>query len=263
MIERATAVEMIRRAKHGRTEPLLMTCETEGGEFLELFCKLSAGCDQGVINLAHEAIAACLAADLNLPIPKPFITEIPDSLVQTVDDPSIAASISQSAPIAFGSTRVSNQFSAWTTGTKITDGMLPTAAATLVFDAIIQNPDRRSENPNCLVKGQELRLIDHELAFSHGMILFWKPPWALGGLQALTEPGRHIFREKLLPREIDFSTIAADWLGLSDARLQEYGSIIPAEWAAAQGDINSAVTLIAEARENIDDCIAEVRRILT
>src|SRR5262249_26198574 len=31
--------------------------------------------------------------------------------------------------------------------------------------AIIQNPDRRTENPNCLVRGESIRIFDHDLAF--------------------------------------------------------------------------------------------------
>ncbi len=36
--------------------------------------------------------------------------------------------------------------------------MVPVALATFVFDAIIQNPDRRSGNPNCLVRGDAFRI---------------------------------------------------------------------------------------------------------
>ena len=43
--------------------------------------------------------------------------------------------------------------------------MLPVALGTFVFDAVIENPDRRPGNPNCLIAGQDIRLIDHELAF--------------------------------------------------------------------------------------------------
>lgn len=56
-----------------------------------------------------------------------------------------------------------------------TEATRPTAAGVLLFDAIIQNPDRRDENPNCLVQGNELRMIDHELAFAHRLILLGVP----------------------------------------------------------------------------------------
>ena len=49
---------------------------------------------------------------------------------------------------------------------------------------------------------------------------------------------------------------------MSDARLQEYGKAIPSEWAAAQADIDAALKLIADARDNIDGCITELGRVL-
>lgn len=262
MIERAIAFEFVRAATNGRTEPLVMVCETERGESVELFCKLSVGCDQGAINLTREAVSACLAADLGLPVPVPYFVEIPSALSATIGDLLVARRMDCSLPLAFGSMRA-NQFSPWIGGSKISKVLLPTAAATLVFDGIIQNPDRRIGNPNCLVRGDEIRLIDHELAFAHKLLLLWRAPWVLGGLQSLVEPAnRHIFWSELVGQQIDFGPITTAWRALSDGRLREYVDIIPKEWAIALPEINAAVRLIADARDNIDSCIAEVRRIL-
>jgi hypothetical protein len=161
-------------AVQGRTGPILSACETDGDDDeTEVFVKLSAGCDQQVVNLAREAIAACLAADLRLPVPKPWLVEIPPEIIPVVTDPHIADKLRRSCPVAFGSTR-STGFSAWNSGQRLSDAMRPVAAGILLFDAIIQNPDRRAENPNCLVRGTDLRIIDHELAFAHRLILLWR-----------------------------------------------------------------------------------------
>lgn len=140
--------------------------------------------------------------------------------------------------------------------------MRPVAAGILLFDAIIQNPDRRAENPNCLVRGTDLRIIDHELAFAHRLILLWRAPWVLGGMRDFETPGRHIFVQELKGAPFDFNEIKSRWTALSDARLQEYDRAIPPEWAAARADIDAALKLIAEARDNIDACIGELGRIL-
>jgi hypothetical protein len=140
--------------------------------------------------------------------------------------------------------------------------MRPVASGILLFDAIIQNPDRRVENPNCLVQGNELRIIDHELAFMHRMILFWQAPWLLGGMKEFETPGRHIFVNELKGALIDFASIKSRWTALSDARLQEYAEAIPPEWAAAHADMDAALKLIADARDNIDGCLRELERIL-
>lgn len=267
MIERAFAFEFVRAATNGRTEPVILVCETERGETVELFCKLSARCDQGAINLAREVVSACLAADLGLPVPVPYLVDIPPSLNTAIDDKSVATAMTRSLSVSFGSTRA-NQFVPWTSGHQISNAILPTAAATLVFDGIIQNQDRRIGNPNCLVKGDQIRLIDHEMTFPMGLIasglLFgWRHPWIPGGLNGLTDQAhRHIFVAGLTGQQIDFEPITSAWRALSDRRLMEYVGILPQEWAMALPEMNAAVRLIADARDNIDSCIAEVRRIL-
>ena len=60
MLGRVTAVEVIREAKSGRTRPVLMLCETDTDGAVEAFCKLSAGCFEGVTSLAREVVAACM-----------------------------------------------------------------------------------------------------------------------------------------------------------------------------------------------------------
>jgi len=262
MIGRAALSRIDRPAAQGRTGPVLGAVETADGAEVEVFVKLSAGCDQGVVNLAREVIAACLAADLDLPVPRPWIVEIPPEILPAVVQPNVAERLRGSLPVAFGSTRAPG-FVVWTPGHRLSDAMRPVAARTLLFDAIIQNPDRRTENPNCLVKGDDLCIIDHELAFAHRLILLWTPPWKLGGMKELETPGRHIFVKELRGVPLDWAAIKSRWMALSEARLQEYLEAIPPEWATARADIDAALKLIAEARDNIDGCIAELGRILS
>ena len=96
----------------------------------------------------------------------------------------------------------------------------------------------------------------------HRIILFWQAPWLLGGMKEFETPGRHIFVHELKGTPIDFAPIKSRWTALSDARLQEYEESIPPEWAAARADIDAALKLIADARDNIDACIRELGRIL-
>jgi hypothetical protein len=262
LIRRAVLSRIDRPAAQGRTGPVLAAIETEDGEEVEVFAKLSAGCDQGVVNLAREAIAACLAADLGLPVPRPWLVEVPPEILPVVANATMADKLRRSVPVAFGSTRAP-EFAVWTPGHRLTAAMRPVAAGILLFDAIIQNPDRRAENPNCLVRGDDLRIIDHELAFMHRLILGWKAPWLMGGMRDLATPGRHIFVSGLKGAALDFEPIRSRWTALSDARLKEYAGSVPPEWAAANADIDVALKLIADARDNLDACIAELGRVLS
>lgn len=263
MLARVSPVDFVRPTMSGRTQPALLNCERAGGEAIEVVAKFSAYCDEGVTNLTREVIAACLAGDLGLPIPEPVLIEVTDQWINIIPCLSRRAKISTSARVAFGSKHAGPQFSQWSPGTTLLEAMVPAAVAIFVFDGIIQNVDRRSSNPNCLVRGDDIRIFDHELSFTHGLMIGWQPPWKLGSLKAMEVPGHHIFRTALRGREHDFGPIRDAWAGLSDARIEGYAHQLPDEWAAGAGAASKAVGLIKEARDNIDACLAEVERVLT
>lgn len=263
LLEVIDAVEFVKPMANGKTGPCLLTCEKNDGTAVEVVAKFSAGCERGVTSLAIEAVGACLAGDLGLPVPQPFIVTVSSEFVSSVPDTTQQKRMRDSSAIAFGSRHITGQYTVWTTGTIVSEIMRQYAAAILTFDGIIQNPDRRDINPNCLVKGDEIRIFDHELSFPAGPILGWRPPWVPGGLEVLTQPGFHIFRSGLKGREIDFQPIRASWSGLSDDRIHSYGNVIPNEWAAATNAVATALQLIKDARDNIDACIVEIERVLT
>lgn len=262
MIDYAVAVGFVKVAKSGRTSPIILTCEHEEDEQLELFCKLSESCEEGVIHLAREAIAACLAADLGLPIPKPYLVKLESDFVSSLKDDKTRNRILKSSSICFGSTKAPSQFYLWTRGDVISKQMLQAAASIFIFDGIIQNPDRRDMNPNCLKKGNDIRVIDHELCFATRLLLNWTPPWQVGGMANFLTPGNHIFFRFLKGSDIDFEKISAAWKTLSDERIDSYVAAIPEEWSESQADVDGALALIKQSRDNIDECIFEARRVL-
>jgi hypothetical protein len=262
LISRVFATEFMRPMINGKSGPALVNCQRVDGEDVEVVTKCSAGCEQKEIGLAAELISACLAAELGLPILEPFLVELDPEFIASVPDAVHRDRMMASNFVAFGSKHITGQYSAWTNGYLISEVMLPSAAAVFVFDGIIQNPDRRDGNPNCLVRGDEIRIIDHELAFAHGLILFWKAPWKVGGLQSLETPGLHIFRSGLKGRQINYGPIRTAWAGLLDAQISAYGNAVPAEWASATNSVASALQLIKDARDNIDACITEIERVL-
>lgn len=158
---------------------------------------------------------------------------------------------------------MTGQYSAWTEGTPIGEEMLDVAAAIFAFDGIVQNPDRRTANPNCIVRGSNIRIFDHELCFSHGLVIGWQAPWVLGGLATLEQAGNHIFRSGLRRRGIDMAPIEAAWLRIADQRLAQYLACIPEEWSAAISAAQAAIDLAAAARDNIQGCIEEIKRVLS
>jgi HipA-like kinase len=263
MLELLSPFQFDRPTGNGRTKPARLTCEGVNDELVEVVVKVSANCDRGVTSLAMEAFSACMAADLNLPVPKAYLVDMEPDWIASIVDEQWAQSASQSSSIAFGSKSVRAGYSEWISGTLLGGLQRQSAAAIMLFDALIDNPDRREDNPNCLVKGEEFRIIDHELAFPDtSAIIGWQPPWTEGGLHHLETNGRHIFRGPLQRREIDWNPIRQTWIDLSDARLSEYVDALPLQWSDATEAVEQAVNRVKGARENIDNGIAELIRIL-
>ena len=163
---------------------------------MELVAKLSASCERGVTSLSIELLASCLAGDLGLPVEEPLLdSEIDGEWLNSVADEQWQSAADASSPVAFGCRRAPNGFGQWITGTSLTEALVLTAAGVLMFDCITDKYRPASYNPNCLQKGEEIRIIDHELCFPPYLI-GWKPPWELGSLNHIAASGVHIFRER-------------------------------------------------------------------
>jgi hypothetical protein len=247
----------------GRTKPARLECEMDDGSVIEVIGKFVGGCDRGVSALAIEVVAACLAADLGLPIPKPYILTIDPTWVATIPDPGYRAMVARSGALAFGSTDVGRDFRVWSSSDRLSAQMQPVALAIFCFDAFINNTDRRDGNPNCLVRGHDLRIFDHELTFIYKGVLFWREPWKVGSLAPMATSGAHIFHSKLKGQTVDLAPVRAAWAALSDADLARYKGAVPTAWSSAAATVDEAISLIQGVRDHIDDALAEVRRVLT
>lgn len=258
LLQRVTAVEYSREVGSGKSRPALIVAQSESGEFVELVAKFAESCERKEIALAVEVIGACLAGDLGLPVPEPLIVELPVEWLAVL--PKDYRSVAGNAAFAFGSKLVSGQWPHWSQTSKLSETMVQTAASIFAFDALIDNVDRRNENPNCLVSGNQIRIFDHEMAWTQK--LFASKPWQLGSLRDFANPGNHIFRNELLSCVIDFEAIKENWLNLNDEKIAGYGAAVPVEWANDKGTITRILTEISEVRNNIDACFVEIERVL-
>ena len=227
-----------------------------------MIAKFSAGCDRGVSALVAEAVSAMLAADLDLPVPEPMLVAFSSSFIDAVPDSIAKNLMRRSVSPTFGSKKLPPGFSVWPCGRPIPRSMIQVAADVFAFDALIDNDDRRPDNPNCLVKGDAIAIIDHDLAFASDMMIGWREPWHIGALDRFRQPGHHIFHNHLRGNALDYSAFAARWGRITDDRLSEYKAALPTEWADGAAALASICTLIAGIRDNIAASIAEVVRVL-
>ena len=262
MLENVEATRFDRAMTKGRTMPLLLAAEYSDGRSVELIGKFSHGGQIGAIGLAREAISAMLAADLGLPVPQPLLVTISDAFIETVPNPDAAALLRQSLRVGFGSSKLPNGYTVWPNGNSVPQRMLAQAAEIFAFDALIQNADRHPKNPNMQVKGEQLAIYDHELAFIWEGVLFWKPPWEAGGLDNIAHPDRHVFFTAIKGQTLDFSRLIGAWEAISDARLAQYQAALPAEWNGASDMIGKVLGFVRELRDNIRPAMMEVQKVL-
>ena len=226
MLSRTTAVRFDRRLSSGKTWPSQLSCIRNDREHeeVEVVAKFSAGCERKIGGLVAETIAAMLAADLDLPVPEPVLVDFDTGFIEIIRarDRALAERIGPSASVAFGSTKLPSGFAVLPQEKAVPQTLRAQAADIFAFDALVQNPDRRPENPNCLLDGRSFAIFDHELAFMTQGIVGWRPPWQIGGLEMLKGPIRHVFFGDLQGKIADFNRLKGAWQAITDARLQEY-----------------------------------------
>jgi len=262
MLDIVIATRFHKRITSGRTKPSLLTCIDDNYNDIEVIAKFSGGCDRGVDSLITESISALLAADLGLPVPKPYLIEIDHGFIDIIPDSEIQLQMRESSLIGFGSCKLPQGYYNWGTS-QDTPSDLNLAAEIIAYDGLIQNPDRRPENTNCLTNGKKLAIFDHDLAFVTEGILFWKPPWEHGGLDNLICTQNHIFYDQLKRKSFDLERFRDAWVSIDDARLQEYENSIPTEWLNNSHTTTRIISYIRNVRENIDDSLTEVSRLLS
>jgi len=260
VIPRLRATSVLATLSKSRTKPLVMLCEDDEGNQQELIVKLRGAAETKEVALTAEVVGALLADDLDLPVPSSRLVEIPVGFDKAVSQPETAKPIRSSVGLNFGSTKLDPGFNTWPKDKPIPMLMRPLAADILAFDAIIQNPDRRRQNPNVLWKGDDLFIYDHEMAFSFlAGVIDWRPPWDAQGLEFLRE---HVFYDGLKGTGPNWDRLTGAFEAVSNERLQEYTDAVPNEWKANRDAAVEIMKYLKDARNNVNAIIGVLARLL-
>jgi len=242
----------------GRNKPVLLTCENELGDEIEVVAKHSPTCDVG--GLVREAICAVLAKDLGLPVPEPFVVWLSPIFLEglTAEAKSLLGACE---PYAFGSKRLPDGFGAWIDeGAALSADLDRQALDVMAFDCWLTNGDRGIGRHNLLSNGKEFAIFDHELALMTSLNLFWKPPWVAGSLKGATPPQGHVFYETLRGRgTYGWPDITQRLSAISDDRLHAYVEALPPSWTGSSSTATEAETFLVQLRDNAAQAIAELQ----
>ncbi len=166
----------------GSSRPLLV--ESGAGRFV---LKL-VGAPDGARALAAEWIGTSLAALSGLPTLELVALDLEPALAASIEDPEIRELVERGAGLCLGVRELCGSRQA--TFAELEQADDDFAMRILWLDILLQNPDRRRENPNILRQGQALLAIDHAsaLPFHHDWLISEDSPAA-----ELEPPAGHVF----------------------------------------------------------------------
>jgi hypothetical protein len=215
----------------GRTQPALIACDLPDGGEVECVVKLGGHKESSAHQPVCEAIAALLAIDLGLPVAEPMLVEITPEFATRAIPTSEAtgrARCQKSLGRVFATRHLPVGFSTIPVNKPPARALLPALAELYAFDALIQNADRMSINPNCLMNGSDLRFFDHDQAFGFLLDIFGAPDVAKPESYAFL--AKH-FARPFLPRDRAlFNRLEGAWEAISDLTLEEYRNALPDAW---------------------------------
>ncbi|MBI5770211.1 MAG: hypothetical protein HZA93_20715 [Verrucomicrobia bacterium] len=260
MLKTVVASRFIQPMGSGKTTPSLIGCTQADESEIELVVKFAAGCESRYRGLVTEALVAMIAADLDLPVPEPFLVDVAGEFAATIPESSERHKQAKRHALAsiglnFGSRKLPPGFGVYPKNKRLPKSLETTAAEILALDYFLANPDRVVANPNCLIKGNQIAIYDHELSLMTDGLIGWLPPWEVGGIvlpKNLNERQQHIFLEEVRGSEPDFSRFVGAFEGISDARLEEYRAAIPPNWIGDGRSLNTMLDYVRSLRQNLE-----------
>lgn len=225
-----TATVLHKTLSSGRNRPVVFGCvDGDGKPAGDYVVKLSGAMDTRNRGPASELVASFLAEHFHILRPDPAAVELDTDFIAWLSKqkPELAKTLKASAGPNFGS-KFLTDVSTWPVGKSIPDAMMMAAAHIFAFDCLISNDDRRRNNPNVLVRGDNLFVIDHEAAFSFlYLVSGGKKPWEVRHLNSLRD---HVFFYQLRKQQLELGLFTARLASLSDAKLEAIIREVPGQW---------------------------------
>lgn len=170
ILEKYEALTFHKPMARGLTKPFLVSAISEQtGDTADLVVKPRAGYANRQDAIYKEIFSTVLARELGLFTPEPVIVDIPEGLEFGAGDyPESKEMIEQSYGLNYATVFLGSDWKTWTNGANPSSIESDALESSFCFDALVQNTDRRADNPNLMWKGGELATLDFDKAFGYG-----------------------------------------------------------------------------------------------
>jgi hypothetical protein len=254
-----TAEQYLGRAESGRTLPLRLACSRpsddaaasrDSAEFFAKFVGLPEILEQ---SLFAEMLGNVLARACRIMTGEPAFIEIDESFSELLRQVEIRIK----PGVGVGSRSLGDGISPPTFG-RMSQDQIQDAAQIYLFDLLVQNPDRRVDNPNCVVVARHLTAIDFESCFSflYPIVGNSAHPWEVSR-QGIAS--RHLFHRDLNAAGVEWTVLVRHLMATAFEVLENCEIWLPQAWRIWKGRIDDHFTLL---REHEQELIFEVVRSL-
>lgn len=229
----------------------------------EYAVKLNASERMTIQARMFELIAAFMAIEIDLNVVEPVIIEITEEFVDLVKGKEYFLKCNKSIGYNYGSTFVKGYLIV-DNNIGLSDRQKEQAQNIIAFDTLIGNVDRNAQKPNMITNGDNIILLDHELAFSFIRVLSFlknKTPWVLN------EEDQTIMIKHCLYSRVKGCVDKLDEFGEKMTRFDEefwenVRSNIPDEWYS-HDEFIEIKTHVNSMIENRDEFIKNIKHILS
>ena len=255
----------LERVMSGRTRPLVVFCtpseptatEPDDDAAQSFLVKATGLPEVTPASLFNEAIGNLLARRVGLEPPEPCLTILTEQFVRAVERQLANYGLHVDAGVAVG-TKFIRGLANFVSGAAPSAEELDQMTLLYAYDMLVQNPDRRLNNPNCGVLDGKLVPFDFEMCFSFVMALGNPDPCLVSthGLSA-----QHCCHGALRSRKgsVSWKPFLDSLQSLTDDDLQRIVSAVPPEWQKSADRVRAHVSAV---RGKLDVIELELHRSL-
>lgn len=208
----------------------------------------------------RELLASFIAMEMEISVVEPAIVEIDQGFLEVLKGNDAWAIAGKSLGYNYGSSYI-KEHSTLVLQKGLNNKQLPFAQDVFAFDMFIQNTDRTNTKPNLLTNGEEITILDHEIAF--GFIFASFLPYRIWEMK---EEHKGWMRDHcLLPlikgQSFDFEAFCEKFDNLTEAFWGRAFDLIPKGWRGEQfKEIKNKLTDISV---NRDSFIPELQKVMS
>lgn len=259
-LPRVSANAFHKKIPFGRSKPDVVSCaNTQTGVADYFVVKLTSAMQLGAATLSCEVISSHLASLLGIQVPSAAVVDVSAAFAGTIEDPFDQARYKKSQGLNFGTEYLIGGWATWPAGKIIGTNLRQTCLEAFAFDALLQNTDRRIDNPNLLYRGDDVMLYDHELAFSNYFLLGSPEKKALK-TENLDFLRKHVFFSGLKGEAVDLTRMEGALRAVDAASLAAIKADVPPPWQGPS--LDPILGYLAELTANPDRLTRVVQELL-